>query len=363
MKAMVVPKTGELTLEELDVPSPQAGEVLVRLAATGVCHTDLSALRGSIPLQTFPIVLGHEGAGVVQEVGPGVQDIAVGDHVVLTIIISCGACYQCLLGNYGLCSLGTAHALGGTMLDGTTRLRKGSEVFHHFFCQSSFAEYAVVPASVAVPVRKDAPLDKIAVLGCGATTGIGAVLRRAKVPAGSSVAVIGAGGVGLSCVMGARAVGAYPIIAIDIQAEKLELARQFGATHVVNSSSPDAAEAVTSILGRGVDYSFDAVGATGTLELAVQILRPGGEAVAIGLMDLAGTVTLDIFSLLFQKRLTGTYGGSVTPRLDIPAMVDLFMDGRLPLDQLVSKEYSLEQLPDAFEDMEAGKLARGVLVF
>jgi Zn-dependent alcohol dehydrogenase len=363
MKAAVVRSPGELTIEEIDAPAaPKAGEVLVRMVATGICHTDLSLLRGNIPVP-LPLVLGHEGAGVVEAVGDGVTNVSMGDHVVVSIVVSCGQCYQCNIGNLPLCEIGSQVAFGGTMLDGTTRLSANGEDLYHIFCQSSFAEYAVVPARSAVPVSKDVPLDKISILGCGASTGIGAVLRRARVPGGSSVVVVGSGGVGLSAIMGAKAAGASRIIAADINDTALERAKSLGATHTVNTSRSDLVGSVIGITERGADFAFDAVGTSETLESAFQAVRPGGEVVAIGLTHIANTVNIDMFSLLLQKRLTGTYAGSISPQADIPPMVELFQQGRLPLDELVSAGYKLDELPQAFEDMEAGKIGRGVVIW
>ncbi|MHB1710601.1 MAG: zinc-binding dehydrogenase [Acidimicrobiales bacterium] len=363
MRAAVVRSPNELSIEDIDEPeAPGPGEVLVRMVATGICHTDLSILRGNIPVP-LPVVLGHEGAGVVEAVGLGVTDVAVGDHVVASIVVSCGSCFQCLIGNLPLCETGSQVAFGGTMMDGTTRLHKGSESMYHIFCQSSFAEYAVVPSRAVVPISRDVPLDKVAVLGCGAMTGIGAVTRRARVPAGSSVVVVGVGGVGLSAVMGARAAGASTIIAIDVSDAALGRAKDLGATHTVNSTTDDPSSAVLSITARGADFAFDAVGTGDTLEQAFQTVRPGGDVVLIGLMHLANTVSVDMFSLLLQKRLTGTYAGSIVPRTDIPEIIALYLDGRLPLDKLVSASYKLDQLDQAFKDMEAGKVGRGVVIF
>jgi Zn-dependent alcohol dehydrogenase len=363
MKAAVARNVDELSIEDIDTPDPGPGEVLIRLVATGVCHTDLSALRGNLPT-ALPAVLGHEGAGVVEKVGPGVTMSKPGDHVVTTIANSCGKCYQCLNGSPSVCEVALGVIFGGTMMDGTTRLSKGDETLFHFFCQSSFAEYAVLPERSAVPVRKDAPLDVIACLACGAMTGIGAVTRRAKVPAGANVVVIGAGGVGLATVMAARAAGAATIIVSDLSDSKLELAKRLGATHTVNTSERDLVAAVMGVTERGADYAFDAVGAPGTIEAAFGAVRSGGHVVGIGIMSAQGTATIDLFSLILQKSLTGTSAGSVSPFLDIPWAVDLFMDGRLPLDQLVSTRYQLDDLDKAFSAMEDGTLeGRGVVVF
>jgi Zn-dependent alcohol dehydrogenase len=363
VKAAVSRGINELAIEEIDTPDPGSGEVLIRLVATGVCHTDLSALRGHLPT-AMPVVLGHEGAGVVEKVGPGVTSLKVGQHIVTTTTNSCGDCFYCVAGEPSLCEPAMQVIFGGTMLDGTTRLRKGSETLFHFFCQSSFAEYAVVPERSAVPVRDDAPLEVIASLACGAMTGIGAVARRAKVPAGSSVVIVGAGGVGLATVMAAHAVGASPIIVADLVDSRLALAASLGATHTVNTSERDLAATVMGITKRGADYGFDAVGASGTLEQALAAVRPGGHVVAIGINDFSAIASVDLYSLILQKSLTGTMGGSINPRRDIPPVVDLFMEGRLPLDRLVSTTYPLEQLDTAFASMEDGSLeGRAVVVF
>ena len=362
MKAAVVRSVNDLVIDDLDVPEPAAGEVLVRMVASGVCHTDLSLLQGRFPV-SLPMVLGHEGAGVVEQLGPGVTEVELGDSVVLSMMVHCGTCPACLRGKPAVCERGLPTALSGMMPDGTRRLRKGDETYSSCFCQSSLAEFAVAPVRAVVPVRKDAPLETVAVLGCGAMTGIGAVTRRAGVQPGASVLVIGAGGVGLSSVMAARAVGATTIIAVDVLDEKLAVARDVGATHTVNPTIEDVPAAVGRIVGPGVDHAFDAVGAAGTLETALHSVRPGGEAVAIGVADPTVTCSVDIFSLLMEKRVTGTYGGSIIPRVDIPAAVDLFLDGRLPLDRLVSKRYTLDELGTLFEDLAGGRIVKGMVTF
>ncbi len=363
MKAAVVREIGKIAVEELDRPEPGPGEVLVRVAAAGVCHTDVTALAGGLPVPR-PAVLGHEGAGVVEAVGAGVSTVAPGDHVVLSITYGCGACFQCQQSAFGLCEVGTPHLLNGTMPDGTRRLRRGSEDVATFLFQSSFAEYAVVPAACAVKIRPDAPLDAAALLACGASTGYGAVVRRARVTPGSSVLVIGAGGVGLSVVMAARLAGATKIIVSDMSEAALALAVDLGATHAVDVSDPDVnvIDEATRITGRGVDYAFDAVGAEGTLESAFHSTRNGGEVVAIGASNLMLTVTVPLFSLIYQKRLTGTNNGSIRPHVDIPAALDAFMTGRFPLDRLVTRRYDIDEIDTALGDA-AGKPGRGVVVF
>lgn len=361
MRAAVSREVGEITIEDLEDPRPGAGEVKVRLVSSGICHTDVSVLQGHLPAPR-PIVLGHEGAGIIEEVGAGVGGLAVGDHVICSIITSCHACPPCLRGEVALCERAVAFA--GTMLDGTTRLRRADEDVNVLFCQGSFAEYAVVPASAAVKVREDAPLDKLAGLGCGWSTGLGAAIIRAEVRPGSSVVVIGAGGVGLATMMGARALGATTVIAIDIAEHKLARAVELGlATHTIASPGSEAVEAVRDLTGgRGSDYAFDAVGASGTLETALQSVRPGGLAVAIGVMDASVTATFDLFGFLMQKRLTGTYAGSIVPGRDIPVFVDLYMQGKLPLDDAIDARYSLDEVPKALAQLAANEITKGVVL-
>lgn len=362
MRAAVARDIGKLSVENVERPRPGPGEVLVRVGASGVCHTDLSLLNGRIPAP-YPCVLGHEGAGVVDDVGDGVEALSRGDKVVLSIVLSCGACYQCSQGRPEICEIGTQVALGGGMMDWTSRLRVGDETLNHVFCQSSFAEYCVVPQQCAVKVRDDAPLDVVALLGCGVGTGFGAVSRRARVRPGSSVLVVGAGGVGLATVMAAKAAGAARIIATDVLDEKLALASELGATHTVNAAERDPVISTHEFTERGVEYAFDTVGTGRTLTQAFDATCPGGQVVAIGLSDVTAAVTVDLFSLIMEKNLTGTWAGSMRPAVDIPAAVDLFMDGRFPIDRLVTRRYELDDLPSALADMEAGVLARGVIVF
>ncbi|MGW5106172.1 zinc-binding dehydrogenase [Nocardia sp. NPDC004123] len=361
MRAAVSRAVDSIHIEELPDPHPAAGEVRVRLVSSGICHTDVSVLAGHLP-SPRPIVLGHEGAGVVDEIGPGVEHLAVGDAVICSIITSCHSCFQCQRGEYVLCE--RAVGFSGTMLDGTTRLRSGDDDVNTLFCQGSFAEYAVVPASAAVKVRSDAPLERLAGLGCAWSTGLGAAIVRAEVRPGSSVLVVGAGGVGLATMMGAHAMGATTVIAVDLAEHKLAKARELGlASHTISASGADAAAAIRDLTGgRGVDYGFDAVGAQGTLETVLQGVRPGGLAVAIGVMDAAVTVTSDMFAFLMQKRLTGTYAGSIIPQRDIPAFVDLYMDGRLPLDSAIDATYALDDVPKALAELAANEITKGVVL-
>ena len=357
MKAAVLREIGRLAVEELDDPSPRAGEVKLRMVETGVCGTDVSVLRGHLPFPR-PIVLGHEGAGIVVETGPGVSELAVGDPVVCTIVPSCGRCHACLHGETALCA---ETAIGtGRMLDGTTRLARRGEPIHSLAYQSSFAEVAIVPERAAVRVRKDAPLERLCGLACGVSTGLGAAMLRAEVAAGSSVLVVGAGGVGLSTLMGARLRGAALRIAVDVVPRKLEKALATGlATHAIDSSREPLVESVRALTqGRGADCAFDAVGASGTLELALEATRPGGTCVVIGHAHGVVTATIDTTRLLRQRWLTGTFGGSIVAKRDIPAFVDLYLAGQLDLDALLDAEYRLDDVATALADLEAGRVTR-----
>lgn len=362
MRAAVLRKVNEVGVEDVDLAGPGAGEVLVRLSATGVCHTDLGPVEGQMPMP-MPLVLGHEGAGIVEEVGPGVSSLKPGDHVVLASMTACGHCFQCSMGAFGLCETMRGRLRDGLMLDDTSRLSKNGEPLHHFLWQSSFAEHAVVSELSAIKIRDDAPLDVACLFGCGAMTGIGAVLHRAQLRPGESVMILGVGGVGLSALLGAQVGGAYPIIAVDRSTEALEAATRLGATHVIDSSTEDVAARVREITTRGVDHAIDVVGAEGTIDTCLQSIRPGGQVVAVGVANPMMKIAVPLTALMSEKRLTGTIGGSTNPRIDIPRYVDLFMAGRLPMDQLVQRTYKLDDIGQAFDDIRAGKPGRGVVVF
>ena len=361
MKAAVSRAVGQISIETLDDPHPRAGEIGIELVATGVCHTDLTVLAGNMP-SPRPIVLGHEGAGIVTEVGSGVEGFAVGDSVIGSIIVPCDRCFQCLRGDPAMCEQITFFT--GRMLDGTTRLRCGDEEIFSLSYQASFAERAVIPAAAAVRVPRSAPLEKLCGLACGVSTGLGAAMVRADVKAGSSVLVIGAGGVGLSTLMGAKVRGATQLIAADITPSKLAKARELElATDVIDCSQADLVEAVRELTqGRGADYSFDAAGVPGTLESAIEAIRPGGTCVVIGR---TGDIQLEIptTAILRHKWVTGTFGGSIHPRRHIPEFVDLYLAGRLPLDGLMDAEYPLDQLERAFDDLHENRVTRGVIRF
>jgi S-(hydroxymethyl)glutathione dehydrogenase/alcohol dehydrogenase len=351
----------DLVVDDVDLAPPRAGEVLVRLAATGVCHSDLNGLRGSRELP-LPMVLGHEGAGIVEAVGPSVTTVAVGDHVVLAAIARCGKCPKCVAGKPGLCSVAGANLFTGTMLDGTTRLRLGGRPVYHWFSQSSFAERAVVPEGAAVKVRKDVPLEKIATLACGVSTGLGAVLNAARVEPGASVVVIGCGGVGVSAIVGADLAQAGTIVAVDIADDKLEFARSLGATHTVNARTTDPVETVRALTGGGADHVFDCVASPATLTQLVPMIGVDGHGWLVGAPAPGTTFSFPTDGFLRNKNFHGVTLGNVRPSIDIPRYVDLYVKGRLPLDRLVTRTYALDGINDALGALET-TVGRGVVVF
>ena len=352
---------GEVRVEEIDEPVPLAGEVKVAVHAVGVCHTDLNFTTGQVPVP-YPIVLGHEAAGVVVEAGPGVQGVEVGDHVICSIIGPCDTCFQCLRNDHALCE--NAPFFTGTMLDGTTRLSQAGRPLHTLHYQGSYAQFAIVPDRFVVPIRHDAPLDVVCGLACGISTGLGAAMVRADVAAGSSVLVMGSGGVGLSTMMGAKVRGATRIIAADRLSRKVDKALELGlATHGVDSSASDVVGVALELTeGRGVDYAFDAAGVNGTLDQVVAATRPGGTCVVIGRALGVVEITLNTTALLRQRVLTGTYGGSIHPRRHVPEFVDLHMQGRIDLSRILDTRYTIEQTPRALDDLHHGRITRGVIV-
>lgn len=363
MRAVVLREPGQVAVEEIDRPTPGMDEILVRLKATGVCHTDKTMATGGIPAPV-PMVLGHEGAGIVEEIGPGVQNVAVGDRVVLSIVAFCGTCYQCSLGNRSICEVGSVMSPGGLMLDGTTRLTKGAEDLHSLLCQSSLAEYAVVSATSAVPFGSEVPFEVASLLACGAGTGYGAVTKRADVFPGASAVVIGCGGVGLASIMALRVQGATTIIGVDPSAEARQLAEKVGATHTLDPTKDRILREVTALTGgRGADFAYDAVGMEGTTTLAFQSVRPGGDVVAIGVADATNEVTVDLYSLLMQKRLSGTYAGSLSPQIDIPGALELYRQGRLPLELLVTETIALDDVPRLMDPDVHLPAGRAVVLF
>jgi S-(hydroxymethyl)glutathione dehydrogenase/alcohol dehydrogenase len=365
VKAIVVHDNGgDARLEEVQVDGPRASEVLVRIAGSGVCGSDLHVLHGRATVATFPLVLGHEGAGVVEAVGPGVDGVAVGDHVVIALYGPCGHCAHCRSGDIVRCD-GPERVAGmfGRMADGSTRVHQGSTALHPFVGIGSLAEYAVVRASQTVVVDPDLPLDVIALAGCGVTTGLGAVFNTARVAPGDRVAVVGCGGVGLNVIQGARLAGAGTIIAVDPLPAKLDLASDLGATHAVNSSEQPMRDAVSAIVPGGVDIAFEVVGDPELVAATFELTRPGGLCVMVGSPGPGSTIPVPGPALFMERRLAGCVGGSNVPARDIPRIVSLYQSGRLDLDRLVSQRLPIERFDDAVNAAEAGTVARSVITF
>lgn len=352
-----------LVVEELDLQEPKAGEILVRLVATGVCHSDYHLVTGDTQ-HPLPVVLGHEGAGVVEAVGDGVTRAQVGDHVVLNWTPDCGECFYCQRGKPNLCDTYTGPIWNGVMLDGSPRLYRDGAPVYHYCGTACYAEYTTVPEQSCIPIRKDVPLKVASLIGCAVATGVGAALNTVQVRPGDSVVVFGCGGVGLNTIQGAAIAGATTVIAVDTNANKLEMARAFGATHTLLSDDKlhDGIRDLTG--GRGADYAFEAVGLPGVQEQTLGAVRPGGTAVLVGLSPM-GTNTNFPGAILTrqEKTVMGSYYGTVNPRRDFPLYVDLYASGRLKLEEMISREYALDEVNEAFEAMLSGEVARGILVF
>ncbi|GAA2033425.1 Zn-dependent alcohol dehydrogenase [Yaniella flava] len=364
MKAVVFQEPNTPTqFGNVEVEGPKAGEVRVKIAAAGVCHSDLHVMRGEWDV-TAPLVMGHEGAGVVTELGDGVTSLAVGDHVVLSWVPPCGECRYCMAGHEARCQkVATLVAPKGVLFDGTSRLSRGDETLHHYLGVSSFAEEAIVPASGAIKVRDDAPLDILAVVGCAVATGVGAVTNTAGVEPGSTVAVIGCGGVGLNIIQGAKLAGAERIVAIDLLPEKTDVAGQFGATDRINASEGDSVEQLFALIPDGVDYAFDAIGRTETTEQSVQMLALGGASVIVGLPPTGAKASFEPLVLAeSDQRILGSNYGSVRPSIDIPAIVDRYMDGQIKLEPLISSRRPLSEAQQALDDLQSGGALRTLLI-
>jgi S-(hydroxymethyl)glutathione dehydrogenase/alcohol dehydrogenase len=357
--AMLHEIPGKLEIDEVSIDKPGPHEVLVRTAAAGLCHSDLHFMEGKYVYPT-PTVLGHESAGVVEAVGDQVTYVKPGDHVISCLSVYCGDCEHCLTGHLSLCENKAAVQRG---LDEGQRLTKDSSPVWQFLDLSSFAEQMLVHEHALVKIREDMPLDRAALIGCGVTTGLGAVFNTAKVEPGSTVAVIGCGGIGLNCIQGAAIAGAGKVIAVDMLPFKLELAKQFGATHTVNASDGNAVAEVQEIAGGGVHYAFEAIGLKIAAEQAFAMLRRGGTATVIGMIPLGQNVEIPGVDLLFEKKLQGCNMGSNRFRVDMPRYIDLYMDGRLKLDELVSRRIRLDEINDGFDAMRSGEVARSVILF
>jgi Zn-dependent alcohol dehydrogenase len=363
-KAVVTRAIGKpVTVETIQVEPPKHGEVTIRLAACGVCHSDLSVTNGTIQYP-LPMVLGHEGAGVVTAIGDGVDGFAVGDHVITSFVTMCGHCHYCQTGRPQLCvqSLKSLY----TLPDGTVRTKDAAGKDLNVFCGCGvMAEIATIHSGNVVKIDDQMPLDRAALIACGVMTGVGAAVNTAKVQAGSIAVIFGCGGVGLNAIQGCAIAGAAMIVAVDTSDEKLELAKKFGATHGYNIAGRDAAgKDLFKLTGGGADYAFDCVGVGKISEMAWAVLRRGGMDVVVGISNSKDQISLNAQqAATSEKTLTGSYFGSARPHLDFPRLIALYRSGRLKLDELITRTYSIDDAPQAFADLDAGKQGRGVIMF
>ena len=346
-----------LTIEEVQIDVPIEHEVLVRTVASGVCHSDLHYVDGFYQTPA-PSILGHEAAGIVEQVGPLVTEFKPSDHVIACLSVFCGHCDYCLTGRSYLCSRRPERREGAP-----PKLSWQGKEVHQFYHVSSFAEKMLLHENGVVKVRHDVPFDRAALIGCGVTTGVGAVLNTAKVPPGSTVAVFGLGGVGPSAIQGARIAGAGMIIAVDIHEHKLAMARQLGATHIVDASSRDPVQAIRDMTDGGVEYSFEAIGLKRAAEQAFEAIRPGGTATIIGMIPEGQKIELEGSIFLYEKKIQGSDMGSNRFKVDMPRYIELYLQGRLKLDEMITRRGRLEDVNEAFRAMKAGEVARTVLMF
>jgi S-(hydroxymethyl)glutathione dehydrogenase/alcohol dehydrogenase len=357
MKAAVLREVGKpLVIEDVEVRKPGPHEVLIRTAAAGVCHSDLHFIEGKYPAQT-PMLLGHESAGVVEQVGEEVRSVKVGDHVITCLSVFCGHCEDCLTGHMSLCrnpEVREAETPRLTVADGPVR---------QFANLGSFAEQILTHEHACVAIRKDMPLDRAALIGCGVTTGVGAVIHTSKVRPGETVAVLGCGGVGLAAINGAAIAGAGRIIAIDTAGSKDNMVRQFGATDFIDASKEDPVAKVMELTGGGVHHAFEAIGLAKTAEQAFNMLRRGGTANIIGMIPAGQTISLMGAAFLGEKRIQGSSMGSNRFPIDMPRYIDFYLAGKLKLDEMISRRIKLEEINDAFAEMKTGQIARSVIVF
>jgi alcohol dehydrogenase len=354
--------TKPLKIHDVMLAAPGWGEVLVRIMAAGLCHSDLSTINGDRQ-RPIPMVLGHEAAGVVEKLGEGVNDLAVGDHVVMVFVPSCGHCVPCMEGRPALCEPGAVANTQGTLLSGERRLSDHGHAVHHHLGVSAFAEHAVVSRRSLVKIDRELPFEEAALFGCAVLTGVGAVVNTAKVPAGSSIAVLGLGGVGLNALLGAVAAGAAEIVAMDLAPEKLALAIELGATATVNAGDADAIAQVRDLTHGGVDFAFEMAGSVQALETAYRITKRGGMTITAGLPNPAKRWELQAAHLVAEERtVKGSYIGSAVPGRDIPRYISLYRKGKLPIDRLMGDRLPLEEINLGFENLAAGVLRRSIIV-
>ena len=356
MKAAVMYGVNQpLVIEDVDVDEPGPNEVLVKTAATGVCHSDLHFMEGKWPTQT-PIVLGHESAGVVEKVGSAVTKVKPGDRVVVAFVTSCGFCDNCVQGKPYICNNSQA-------LSRSDRLRLNGQPMAQFAGMSAFAEKQLVHEHACVHVPDDVPMDAAALVGCSVMTGVGAVTNTAKIPAGSTVAVVGCGGVGLNVIQGAVTAGASRIIAVDLIESKLAAAREFGATDVVDASKGDPVQQVMAMTGGGVDFAFEAIGLKVTAEQCFNMIKRGGRAVVVGMIPVTDTVNVPGVGFLMEKGIIGSFYGSTRQTHDMPWLMELYRQKRLKIDELISRRYKLDQINEAYEALKNGEVNRSVITF
>ena len=352
-----------LAIVEVDLDGPGRGEVLVKIKAAGLCHSDLSVIDGS-RRRPMPMVLGHEAAGIVEAIGEGVDDLAPGDHVVLVFMPSCGRCLPCATGRPALCEPGAKANGAGTLLRGTRHIEIACAPVSHHLGVSAFAEYAVVSQESCVKVDRNLPFEQAALFGCAVLTGVGAVVNTAKVPPGSTVAVVGLGGVGLSCVLGAVISGARQIVAVDLSDDKLAFAKALGATHAVNAGSANAVQEIRDLTGGGAEYFFEMAGAVPALELAYAATARGGTTVTAGLPGPDRKLSIAAVTLTAEERtIKGSFIGSCVPRRDLPRYVALFQDGKLPVDKLLTHRLTLDEINEGFDRLRDGHAVRQVIIF
>jgi S-(hydroxymethyl)glutathione dehydrogenase/alcohol dehydrogenase len=360
MKAAVCYENGKpLVVEEIEIDPPQKGEVKVRIAATAICHSDIHIIKGELSVGKLPAIPGHESSGFIEAVGPGVTTVKVGDAVVVSLLTNCKECYYCSIGLPHLCE-------ASWPLNTQSRLRnKKGQSIGHMLRTATLAEYAIVDQSQVVAIPKDIPMDSAALLGCGVITGFGAVVNRAQVRPNSSVVVIGAGGVGFNALQGASFAGAYPVIAIDVVDSKLELAKNFGATHTVNAKSVDPIKSVKEITGgRGADYVFTTVGSCEAIKQGVAMSAPRGMTVVVGIPPATATLSLSPNDFIrFERTLTGSFMGTTRLKFDIPKLVILYKAKKLKLDELITGRFPLDQVNEAIASTEKGQAIRNVIVF
>jgi alcohol dehydrogenase len=351
-----------MAIEELDLDPPGEGEVLIKIRAAGLCHSDLSTINGDRPRQ-MPMVLGHEAAGEVMELGAGVRDLKVGDHVILVFVPSCGHCMPCMEGRPALCEPGFQSNGAGTLLSGSTRLRRDGKTVYHHVGVSAFSEYAVVSRQSVVKIDRALPFEEAALFGCAVITGAGAVINTAKVPPGTTVAIVGLGGVGLMSMLAAKLSGCRQIVAIDMLDDKLQLAKQLGATHTVSAKDPKCVEHVKDITQGGVDFAFEMASSVKALELAYKITRRGGTTVTGSLPHPTHTMPLPGTNLVAEERtVKGSYVGSCIPNRDIPRFISLYQQGLLPVDRLMSERIRLDDINAGFDKLADGGTVRQILV-